>query len=302
MMELYRHIGPDTDIPAGDIGVGEREIGYLFGAYKKLTGRFDGAMTGKNPAYGGSCIRKEATGYGCVYFLDNVLRAASEDLGGKVCLLSGAGNVALYTADMLLKKGAKILSFSDSKGMVYIPDGLTESRLRDLIRIKEVERGSLKDHCEDFDDCDYYDDQKPWRLLKDENVDVAIPAATQNEIDEEDAKTIENSSVRWVCEAANMPLTREAADIIKRFGITILPSKAVNAGGVAVSGLERTQNAQYMEWSTEKVCQHLKEIMQDIHDLCAEHGEEDQGINYNKGANIAGFKRVAKAMMAYGTL
>jgi len=304
MAELYRHIGPDTDIPAGDIGVGEREIGYLFGAYKKLTGRFDGAMTGKNPAFGGSCIRKEATGYGCVIFLENALKAAGQDLEGKTCALSGAGNVALYTAEMLLDKGAKIVSFSDSKGMVSIPEGLRKERLEELIKIKEKEHGSLRDLCEDFEDCDYHEGGKPWKIAQDQRIDIAIPAATQNELREEDAQILAKNGVKWVCEAANMPLTKKATQTLQQAGATILPSKAVNAGGVAVSGLERTQNAQYLDWPPETVCEHLNKIMKNIHDLCIEDGTTNKGQtpDYIKGANIAAFKRVAKAMVAYGTL
>ncbi|MAI61807.1 MAG: NADP-specific glutamate dehydrogenase [Micavibrio sp.] len=298
MMELYKHIGPDTDIPAGDIGVGEREIGYLFGTYKKMTDRFDGALTGKNPAFGGSCMRKEATGYGCVFFLEQALKHANEDLKGQVCAISGAGNVALYTAKMLLQKGAKVISFSDSKGMIHIPDGISEERLEELIKIKEVERGNLSDLCEDFTDCDYFEDKKPWDL----EYDIAIPCATQNEIDEKDANSIKKNNVKWVCEAANMPLTDKATNILRDAECTILPAKAVNAGGVAVSGLERTQNAQYLNWDSEKVCSQLKDIMSDIHALCAKNGKNNNSIDYINGSNIAGFKRVAKAMIAYGTL
>jgi glutamate dehydrogenase (NADP+) len=302
MAELYRHIGPDTDIPAGDIGVGEREVGYLFGAYKNLVGRFDGAMTGKNPAFGGSCVRKEATGYGCAYFLENVFQRCGEDLDGKVCVISGAGKVALYLADMLLKKGVKVVSLSDSKGMVHFLKGLSEDCLTQIIQIKEKEHGALEELCKNFDDCKYYDGERPWSIAKDTDVDIIIPAATQNEIDKSDAEILASNNIRWICEAANMPLTHDAQNIFKKNNVTILPSKAVNAGGVAVSGLERTQNAQYLGWSSEKVNQHLKDIMSDIHDLCAEHGQDQGQVNYSKGANIAGFERVAKAMMAYGTL
>lgn len=302
MTELYRHIGPEVDIPAGDIGVGEREIGYLFGAYKKITGRFDGAMTGKNPAFGGSCIRKEATGYGCAYFIEEALKYAGESLEGKKCLLSGAGNVALYTAEMLLEKGARVASFSDSKGMVHFPETITQDRLSELIKIKEREHGTLEDMCQDFDDCKYHDAHKPWGLAQSNDIDIAIPAATENELEEGDARILCDHGVSWICEAANMPLTYEARDVAEEKGVTVLPSKAVNAGGVSVSGMERTQNAQYLGWSPEKVCRHLHEIMKDIHDLCTEYGTENGEVNYSKGANIAGFHRVANAMRAYGTL
>ncbi len=295
MMELYRHIGPHEDVPAGDIGVGEREIGYMFGAYKKITDRFDGALTGKNPAFGGSCIRKEATGYGCVYFLEQALNRQSESLKDKSCVLSGAGNVALYTAQKLIQKGAKVISMSDSKGALYMPDGITHEQLEELIQLKEVNHGSLSD----YDQGEYRDGKEPWEIA----ADIIIPCATQNEVDKDEAEKITaNGKAKWVCEAANMPLTADATHHFQKKNVTILPSKAVNAGGVSVSGLERSQNAQYLSWSSEEVDNKLQEIMKNIHDLCAESSPDQKNINYSQGANIAGFKRVAKAMIAYGSL
>jgi len=300
MTELYRYIGPHEDVPAGDIGVGEREIGYLFGMYKKIVGRFDGSMTGKNPAFGGSCIRKEATGYGCVYFLETAMERAGKDLKDKTCALSGAGNVAIYTAKKLIEKGAKVITMSDSQGMIYAADGLNEDDLEQIIETKEIQHGALKDINIKNVSFKYFASKTPW----DYECDIAIPCATQNEVDEEAAKKIKNNKVRFVCEAANMPLTNDATKLLHDTQTLILPSKAVNAGGVAVSGLERTQNAQYLGWSSEKVDEHLKRIMKDIHDLCVQHGSNASSteIDYIKGANIAGFKRVAKAMLAYGSL
>lgn len=301
MMELYRYIGRDSDIPAGDIGVGEREIGYLFGAYKKLAGRFDAAMTGKSPAIGGSCVRKEATGYGCVYFLKEALDHVGKELKEKHCALSGAGNVALYTAQKLIAEDAKVVSLSNAKGTAFFPDGLTSSQLERIIEIKEQEHGNLQDFCDEgkeVEGVDYIKDAKPWSRA----CDIAVPCATQNELDEEDAETLADNHVGWVCEAANMPLTKKARTRLLKTGATILPSKAVNAGGVAISGIERSQNAQHLAWSKDKVNTRLKTIMHDIHRLCVKQGGEKDRINYLRGANVAGFLRVAKAMQAYGSL
>lgn len=300
MVELYRYIGPHKDVPAGDIGVGEREIGYLFGMYKKIVGRFDGAMTGKNPAFGGSCIREEATGYGCVYFLESALQRAGENIEGKVCALSGAGNVAIYAANKLIEKGAKVITLSDSQGMLYSSNGFSESDLKDIKKVKIDKHGALKDLKSKNSNFKYYSTKSPW----DYKCDIAIPCATQNELDKSAAKKLKDNATLFVCEAANMPLTSKATALLRGSKTQILPSKAVNAGGVAVSGLERTQNAQYLGWAPEKVDQHLSDIMQDIHELCVKHGAnaDDTSIDYIKGANIAGFERVAKAMLAYGSL
>jgi glutamate dehydrogenase (NADP+) len=298
MMELYRHIGPNTDVPAGDIGVGAREIGFMFGAYKKITGRFEGVLTGKSPVTGGSLIRKEATGYGTVYFLENALQKAGEDLKGKRCIISGAGNVALYTAEKLIQKEAKVISLSDSRGTLHVKEGLTQEQLQDVIQEKEVNRGSLEHYFEQNMVGEYHSGKEPWEI----EGDIAVPSATQNEIDEAEAKSLSNNGVEWVAEAANMPTTAKAAKLFKQSGVTLLPAKAVNAGGVSVSGLEMAQNAQYLSWTDERVDNELQTIMKNIHDLCVEHSLAKEGVDYAQGANIAGFKKVADAMKAYGTL
>lgn len=294
MMELYKYIGPDQDVPAGDIGVGEREIGYLFGTYKQITGCHHGVLTGKNPAFGGSCVRKEATGYGCVYFLENVLSANDESVEGKRCALSGAGNVALYAAEKLIGEGAKVITLSDSGGTITHPGGINKEQWEKIRAVKEDKRGALADL--DEPDLEYHEGKTPW----DQDYDIAIPSATQNEIDEEEAESIKAAGAEFVCEAANMPLTAAATETLESAGVSILPSKAANAGGVAVSGLERTQNAQSLSWDFERVDEQLRETMKAIHDICVEHGEEDGQIDYVKGANIGGFIRVANAMKAYG--
>ncbi len=298
MMELYRHIGPNTDVPAGDIGVGAREIGYMFGAYKKITGRFEGVLTGKNPISGGSLIRKEATGYGTVYFLENALHHAGDNLHNKRCIISGAGNVALYTAEKLIQKGAKVISLSDSKGSLYIKEGLTQEQLVEIITEKEINRGSLNQYHEQQNVGEYRAGQEPWDI----EADIAVPAATQNEIDAAEAQSLAKNGVKWVAEAANMPTTAKGVKALKEGGVVLLPAKAVNAGGVSVSGLEMAQNSQYLSWTSEEVDQKLKDIMQNIHDNCVEHSLAKTGIDYAQGANIAGFKKVVDAMKAYGTL
>lgn len=294
MSELYKYLGPNMDVPAGDIGVGAREIGYLFGTYKKLTDNFEGVLTGKGPHFGGSHIRKEATGYGSIYFLENALNYAGEQLEGKVCSVSGSGNVALYAVEKLLEKKAKVISVSDSKGTLHFKEGITGAQLAALIDLKEVRRGRLSAY--DDGGAEYLDGQTPWHLP----CDIAVPSATQNEIQIDDAKSLSSNGVKWVCEAANMPTDAQATDHFKNTAVKVLPAKAVNAGGVAVSGLERTQNAQYLTWKPEKVDQKLKEIMANIHQLCVENSADQNDIDYIQGANIAGFKRVAEAMVAYG--
>jgi len=298
MMELYRHIGPNTDVPAGDIGVGGREIGFMFGAYKKITGRFEGVLTGKSPTTGGSLIRKEATGYGTVYFLENALNHADEDLKDKRCIISGAGNVALYTAEKLLERGAKVVSLSDSRGTLFIKNGLNEDQLADIITEKEVNRGSLENYHSEKGIGEYRDGAEPWDI----EADIAVPSATQNEIDEAEAKSIAKNGIKWVAEAANMPTTAKGVKALKAGGVVLLPAKAVNAGGVSVSGLEMAQNAQYLSWTSERVDEELKTIMANIHDNCVAHSLAKDGVDYAQGANIAGFKKVADAMKGYGTL
>ncbi len=296
MMELFKYIGPDHDVPAGDIGVGEREIGYLFGTYKQITGAHHGVLTGKNPAFGGSCIRKEATGYGCVYFLQSILAEQGENLQEKRCAISGAGNVALYTAEKLIQLGARVITFSDSQGYIVKDDGFSQEELISIRVLKEEKRGRLSEL--DLKGVEYYDGRKPWH----EEYQVAIPAATQNEIEKDDAITIKDAGVCVMVEAANMPLTRDATDYLRDKDIIIAPAKAANAGGVAVSGLERTQNAQRLSWDCEKVDSTLKETMKDIHSICKAYGDNNGMVDYIKGANIGGFVRTADAMLAFGTL
>lgn len=294
MTELYKYIGPDHDVPAGDIGVGSREIGYLFGTYKQITGAHHGVLTGKNPAFGGSCIRTEATGYGCVYFLENVLEAIDEGIKGKRCAISGAGNVALYTAEKLIELGGKVLTLSDSNGYILAEDGIKSEQLEEICKLKEEKRGRLSEL--DINGITFIEGETPWE----NTYDVAIPAATQNEVSKKEATAIKKAGATIVCEAANMPLTSGATEYLKGNDIIIAPAKAANAGGVAVSGLERTQNAQMLSWDCEKVDETLKQTMKDIHAVCKKYGETEDGIDYIKGANIGGFVRVADALMAYG--
>ncbi|MCX7553823.1 NADP-specific glutamate dehydrogenase [Marinicella sp. S1101] len=296
MLKLSNYIGPKQDVPAGDIGVGSREIGYLFGAYKQISGVFNGVLTGKAPGSGGSLIRKEATGYGTVYFLEAMLAHQDKELKGLTCAVSGAGNVALYTVEKLLQKEAKVITVSDSDGTLLCQSGFTSEHLEAIKTNKQVERGRLKDLADSSKDFEFKADTKPWQF----NCDVAIPSATQNELNEEDAKALHENKVVYVVEAANMPLTSAATAYMVENKVVVAPSKAVNAGGVAVSGLERTQNALMQSWSSDKVDKELKKIMQDIHQACIEFGEEEEGINYIKGANLAGFIKVADAMLFQG--
>lgn len=296
MTELYRYIGPDEDVPAGDIGVGGREVGYLFGQYKKLTHQFVGVLTGKGQEFGGSLIRPEATGYGNVYFLENMLKTRNIDLKGKRVLVSGAGNVAQYTIEKLLQLGAIPVSCSDSDGYVYDPDGITMEKLDYIKELKNIERGRIKEYAEKYG-VKYVAGAKPWF----EKADIATPCATQNEINGEAAQALINNGVIAVSEGANMPSTPEAVKIFQDAKILYCPGKASNAGGVAVSGLEMTQNSERLKWSREEVDAKLHAIMNDIHDNCVKYGTQADGyINYVKGANVAGFLKVAKAIMAQG--
>ena len=296
MTELYRYIGPDEDVPAGDIGVGGREVGYLFGQYKKLTHQFVGVLTGKGQEFGGSLIRPEATGYGNVYFLENMLKTRNIDLKGKRVLVSGAGNVAQYTIEKLLQLGAIPVSCSDSDGYVYDPDGITMEKLDYIKELKNIERGRIKEYAEKYG-VKYVAGAKPWF----EKADIATPCATQNEINGEAAQALINKGVIAVSEGANMPSTPEAVKIFQDAKILYCPGKASNAGGVAVSGLEMTQNSERLKWSREEVDAKLHAIMNDIHDNCVKYGTQADGyINYVKGANVAGFLKVAKAIMAQG--
>ena len=296
MTELYRHMGPDEDVPAGDIGVGGREVGYLFGMYKKLTHQFQGVLTGKGQEFGGSRIRPEATGYGNVYFLCNMLATKNIDIKGKTVLVSGSGNVAQYTMEKLLQLGAKPVTCSDSDGYIYDPDGIDREKLDYIMEPKNVERGRIKEYAEKYG-VKYVEGAKPWF----EKADIALPSATQNEINEEAAKALVANGVFAVSEGANMPTTPEAIKVFQDAKILYAPGKAANAGGVAVSGLEMSQNSERLKWSREEVDAKLHEIMNDIHANCVKYGTEADGyVNYVKGANVAGFLKVAKAMMAQG--
>ena len=296
MTELYRHMGPDEDVPAGDIGVGGREVGYLFGMYKKLTHQFQGVLTGKGQEFGGSRIRPEATGYGNVYFLCNMLATKNIDIKGKTVLVSGSGNVAQYTMEKLLQLGAKPVTCSDSDGYIYDPDGIDREKLDYIMELKNVERGRIKEYAEKYG-VKYVEGAKPWF----EKADIALPSATQNEINEEAAKAWVANGVFAVSEGANMPTTPEAIKVFQDAKILYAPGKAANAGGVAVSGLEMSQNSERLKWSREEVDAKLHEIMNDIHANCVKYGTEADGyVNYVKGANVAGFLKVAKAMMAQG--
>lgn len=297
MTELWRHIGPDTDVPAGDIGVGGREVGYMYGMYKKMTHEFTGTFTGKGREFGGSLVRPEATGYGNVYFLLNMLATKGIDINGKKVAISGSGNVATYTAKKLLSLGAKVVSMSDSNGSIYVPEGLTEEQLEYIFTLKNIYRGRIREFAEEYD-CQYFDGERPWTHVQ---CDIAMPSATQNELDGDDARALLANGCFAVSEGANMPSTPEAIKEFLAAKILYAPGKAANAGGVSVSGLEMAQNSQKLSWSAAEVDAKLQEIMAEIHKQCEIYGKEEDGfINYVKGANVAGFMKVAKAMMAQG--
>lgn len=296
MLELWRHIGPDTDVPAGDIGVGGREIGYMYGMYKKLTHEFTGTLTGKGLEYGGSLIRPEATGYGTLYFLMEMLKTKGMDLKGKVCTISGSGNVAQFAAEKVIELGGKVVTLSDSDGYIYDPEGIDREKLDYVMELKNMYRGRIREYAEKYG-CKYVEGEKPWG----EKCDVALPCATQNELNGDHAKALVSNGCIAVAEGANMPSTPEAIKVFQDAKILYAPGKAANAGGVAVSGLEMTQNSYRLGWSREEVDAKLKSIMQNIHQSCVKYGTEDDGyINYVKGANVAGFMKIAKAMMAQG--
>ena len=298
MTELYRHVGADEDVPAGDIGVGGREVGYMFGMYKKLTHQFTGMLTGKGLSFGGSLIRPEATGYGNVYFLLNMLKTRNIDIKGKKVLVSGSGNVAQYTMEKLIQLGAIPMTCSDSNGYVYDPDGIDRAKLDYIMELKNVQRGRIKEYAEKYPTAKYVEGKKPWG---EKGCEIALPSATQNEINEEAAKTLVANGVIAVSEGANMPTTPEAIKVFQDAKILYSPGKAANAGGVSVSGLEMSQNSERLSWSSEEVDNYLHKIMNDIHENCVKYGTEADGyINYVKGANVAGFMKVANAMMAQG--
>ena len=296
MTELWRNIGPDTDVPAGDIGVGGREVGYMFGMYKKLTHEYTGTFTGKGLEFGGSLIRPEATGYGNVYFLLEMLKTRGIDIKGKTVCVSGSGNVAQYTVDKLITLGAKVVTLSDSDGYIYDPDGIDREKWNYVMELKNIERGRIREYAEKYG-VKYVAGARPWN----EKCDIALPSATQNEIDGDDARALLKNGVIAVSEGANMPSTPEVIAEFQKAKILYAPGKASNAGGVSVSGLEMTQNSERLNWSSEEVDNKLHSIMKSIHEACIRYGTQPDGyINYVKGANIAGFMKVAKAMMAQG--
>ena len=299
--ELWRHIGPDTDVPAGDIGVGGREVGYMYGQYKKMAREFTGTFTGKGISFGGSLIRPEATGYGNVYFLLNMLETRGIDIAGKRVAISGAGNVATYTAEKLLKLGAVVVSLSDTSGTLYFPQGMTQEQYERIFEHKTYCRGALADLVDDFGaSVEFFPYERPWKHVV---CDIAMPSATQNELDGEDAAALVANGCIAVSEGANMPSTPEAIREFQKHHLLYAPGKAANAGGVSVSGLEMAQNSQKLSWTKEEVDERLKRIMKDIHTQCVTYGTEPDGyINYVRGANVAGFMKVANAMMAQGVL
>ncbi len=299
MIELQRHIGESVDVPAGDIGVGAREIGYMFGMYKRLQNRWAGVITGKGITYGGSLMRTEATGYGCVYFMQNMLENRGDGLDGKSCLVSGSGNVAIYAVEKLNELGAKVLTVSDSGGFVHDPDGIDDEKLAWLKDLKEVRRGRIREYVEAFPRATFHEGQRPWSVP----AELAFPCATQNELSGADAQTLVDNGLIGLAEGANMPSDLEAVDRFLEARVLFGPGKAANAGGVAVSGLEQSQNAQRIRWTREEVDTHLRMIMMRIHETCVVHGGDGNGwTNYVLGANVAGFLRVADAMLAHGVV
>lgn len=298
MTELHRHIGPYTDVPAGDIGVGAREVSYLFGQYKRLTNQFTGVLTGKGLAFGGSEIRVEATGYGCVYMMEDMLKGQGLEIEGRTAVISGSGNVALYAAEKLIALGAKPVTLSDSSGFIHDPDGIDNNKLAWVKDLKELRRGRIAEYATEFG-VRYYEGQRPWQVP----CDIVLPCATENELDTEDAKLLLDNGCIAVSEGANMPCRQGAIDVFQSARILFAPSKAANAGGVAVSGLEMTQNSMRLSWSRDELNTRLREVMTRIHSRCEYYGREsDDYVDYLKGANIAGFVKVADAMLAYGVM
>lgn len=297
MTELQRHIGPDTDVPAGDIGVGGREVGYLFGQYKRIRDEFTGTLTGKGLGWGGSRLRPEATGYGVCYFAQEMLATRGETFEGKTVLVSGSGNVAQYAAQKAMRLGAKVVTLSDSDGFVYDSEGLTEDKMQYVFELKNVRRGRIREYAEKYPEAVYYPGERPWKIA----CDIALPCATQNEIGEDDAETLVKGGCFCVVEGANMPTRPEAIAVFQKSRLLYSPGKASNAGGVATSGLEMSQNSIRNQWTAEQVDNELHRIMSDIHKACLKYGTEPDGyINYVKGANIAGFIKVANAMIDQG--
>lgn len=295
MSELFRHIGPNTDVPAGDIGVGAREIGFLFGQYKRLRNEFTGVLTGKGLNWGGSLIRPEATGYGCVYFAQEMLRTKGDSIKGKTCLVSGSGNVAQHTVQKVSQLGGKAVTLSDSSGMIHDPSGIDDKKLAYVMELKNVKRGRIKEYADKYR-CEYYEGKRPWSI----KCDAAFPCATQNEISKDDAKKLVDNGVICVAEGANMPTELDGVRLFLDAKILYGPAKAANAGGVAVSGLEMTQNSLRLSWTREEVDTKLQSIMRSIHESCVRYGKEDGFTNYVKGANVAGFVKLADSMIDQG--
>lgn len=300
MTELFRHVGEDTDVPAGDIGVGAREIGYMFGQYKRITNDFTGVLTGKGLEYGGSLIRTEATGYGAAYFMQDMLEKAGNSVDGKDCVVSGSGNVATHAAEKLVQLGGRVLTMSDSGGFIYDPDGIDQEKIDWIKHHKTHQRGRISEYADEFTRAEYHEDKRPWSVA----CDLALPCATQNELDGEDAEALIRNGCIAVTEGANMPVSLDGVHAFKAAKVLLAPGKAANAGGVAVSGLEMSQNSARMSWSEEELQKLLRDTMRGIHDRCVEYGEtsDNDYVDYVKGANIAGFVKVADAMLAYGVV
>ena len=297
--ELYRHIGPNVDVPAGDIGVGAREIGFMFGQYKRITGSFEGVLTGKGLEFGGSLIRTEATGYGVVLFLTHMLREAGRGLTGLRVSISGSGNVSLYAAEQAIRQGATVHTLSDSGGFIHDPDGIDAEKLHWARHLKEVRRARISEYAEQFPAATFHPGERPWRVP----CDVAVPCATQNELCLDDARRLVDGGTSVVCEGANMPTELDAIELLTGAGVLFGPAKAANAGGVAVSGLEMSQNSARLSWTLADMENQLAQIMQDVHRRCVEYGrEESDQVDYIAGANIAGFRKVAEAMLAFGVV
>lgn len=297
MTELYRHIGSNLDVPAGDIGVGKREIGFMFGQYKRIQNEFTGILTGKGFEWGGSRIRPEATGYGLIYFIQEIFKTQGDNLEGKIITVSGSGNVAQFAVEKSIQCGAKVVTMSDSNGFIYDEAGITAEKLAFITELKEVKRGRLKEYIDQYPEAQYFEGQKPWNI----KCDIALPCATQNELNGDDAQKLIDNGCKYVAEGANMPSTSEAVAIFNAAKIFYVPGKAANAGGVAVSGLEMTQNSLRYAWFKEKVDDRLHTIIKGIHETCVRYGREEDGhINYEKGANIGGFVKVADAMIDQG--
>ena len=299
MTELYRHVGEDTDVPAGDIGVGAREIGYMFGQYKRITNQYVGVLTGKGLEFGGSLVRTEATGYGAVYFMQDMLSEAGDDFTGKTVLISGSGNVATHAAEKATELGGKVVTLSDSGGFVHDPDGFTQEKIDWVKDHKNLRRGRISDYVKEFKGAEFHEGKRPWAVP----CDLALPCATQNEISKEEAEMLVKNGIKALAEGANMPTVNEGVEVFREAKVLFGPAKAANAGGVAVSGLEMSQNSGRMSWSADELQKMLRDIMRNIHGNCLEYARGPDGyIDYAKGANIAGFKKVADAMLAFGVV